>query len=94
MADPTLAEIRSAYLTNASYEEDASVAEARAFVTACRRLLVVLPSHSGNAAGDGRDMSITEISRAMKDAARWRGVNDSARAGARVTFVDFGEMDR
>lgn len=40
----TLAEIEAAYLDNVSYEEDASAPKARAFVTACKMLLLLRPS--------------------------------------------------
>lgn len=47
----TLTEIENSYLDNASYEEDASVTKAKAFVTACRMLLMKWPalvSQGGN----------------------------------------------
>ena len=40
----TLAQIKAAYADNASYEEDGSVSKARAFVTACRLLILRLPA--------------------------------------------------
>lgn len=39
----TFDEARDAYLDNADYAEAGSVSKARAFVTACRRLKVLLP---------------------------------------------------
>jgi hypothetical protein len=42
---------RDAYLENADYAETGSVAKARAFATACRRLLVLLPKKAGHGRG-------------------------------------------
>ena len=43
----TLAQIEAAYADNASYAEDNSVAKARAFVTACRLLVLKYPKSTG-----------------------------------------------
>lgn len=43
----TLAQVEASYDDNASYAEDASVAKAKAFVTACRILLRRLPAEAG-----------------------------------------------
>ncbi|HEX8911075.1 MAG TPA: hypothetical protein VF796_01865 [Humisphaera sp.] len=43
----TLAEIEAAYMDNASYAEDGSAAKARAFVTACRLLILKTPKMTG-----------------------------------------------
>lgn len=42
----TFAEMQAAYIDNASYAEDGSLAKARAFITACRCLLLKLPKRS------------------------------------------------
>ena len=43
----TLTDVQNAYVDNASYAEDASIAKAKAFVTACRILLLKLPAEAG-----------------------------------------------
>lgn len=47
----TRAQVLAAYADNASYEEDASVAKCKAFITACRFLLS--PQHLVKQAGKG-----------------------------------------
>lgn len=39
----TIDEIKASYADNASYEEDGSVTKAKAFITACRILLLRIP---------------------------------------------------
>lgn len=53
----TLAEIKAAYIDNASYAEDGDTTKARAFVTACRILLLKLPKR----ASFGRGLSDQEL---------------------------------
>jgi hypothetical protein len=89
MPTPTLQEIRDAYLANAGYEEANDITMARAFVTACRQLLIALPS---NMASDGQSAShqINEIRQAMQAAREW--INSQAQqttGNARVNHPSF-----
>lgn len=83
-------------MDNASYEEDASIAKARAFVTACRFLLMMTPAMQMQ---DGKDQlmwSVTSIREAMESARKWISANpqlDSSGSSTGVrqyTFCDFG----
>ena len=67
----TITAIEAAYLDNASYEEDASVAKAKAFVTACRFLLLKRPTES-EFAGTSRMRWTPELwQQEMKAAQAW-----------------------
>lgn len=46
----TFDEVADAYLDNADFEETSSLTKARAFVTACTRMLVLLPSSASDQA--------------------------------------------
>jgi hypothetical protein len=86
----TLAQIEAAYADNASYAEDNSVAKARAFVTACRLLLLKYPNRTGTPQAD-LETSIDLIQKEKKAAEGWLQSHDtgssSTSAGPRVTRV-------
>ena len=63
----TLAQVQDAYVDNASYAEDASVAKAKAFVTACRILLLKLPAEAGTRESHVR-LNPAEIAREIREA--------------------------
>lgn len=73
----TLAQVEAAYIDNASYAEDSSVAKAKAFITACRILLVKLPkaSNSGDA---GATYNTDLIQKQMEQAQQWVTANDTS----------------
>jgi len=50
----TLDAARTAYLANADYADDADLDKAKAFRSACRALLLLLPAESANEAHSGR----------------------------------------
>ena len=54
----TLAEIKAAYANNASYLEDNSPAKARAFITACRMLLMRLPKRISKGGSQGEEVEL------------------------------------
>ena len=87
----TLAEIQAAYIDNASYAEDGSVAKARAFITACRILLLRLPKrarHGGG--GEEIELDPESIRSELKAAQRYVSTNAGVGAGgAGVKHVDF-----
>lgn len=77
----TRAEINAAYLDNASYEEDGSVAKAKAFITACRFLLLpkVTPARSMGPDGGGQVEFNLDVVRAEMQAAQlYVAANDTS----------------
>jgi len=93
----TLVEVKAAYDDNASYEEDASVSKAKAFVTACRFLLRRLPKRSAGSAGSGEiELNSEQIERQLEEARKWVAANDTAPATSvghtrHSSFRDFRE---
>ena len=67
-------EVYDAYLDNASYLEDGSAAKARAFTTACRLLLLLLPkriSKGGRVQGEEIELDIRVILDQIGEAKRF-----------------------
>ena len=69
----TLAEIRAAIADNASYEEDASAAKARAFITAGRLYLFKVPRRAvhGGQGAEEIDLAIDVLQQQLEEARRW-----------------------
>lgn len=88
----TLAEIEAAYADNASYAEDNSVAKARAFVTACRLLVLKYPKSTGTPQAE-LTTAIDLVQAEKKAAEKWLESHDtgssSTAGGPRVTRVSF-----
>jgi len=82
---------RTAYLANADYAETSSAVKARAFVTACRKLIVLLPTESQGADSRTRmDENIRQFRAEIDEANAWLAVNDSATVtGGGVVESDF-----
>lgn len=80
----TLSEVQDAYDANADYDEDNSLSKAKAFRTACRRLLAKLPSSSLRGYMGGSQQSLQfrldEIRRALKDSEAWIAMHNSSGA--------------
>lgn len=87
----TLAEAKAEYLGNASYAENGSVTQAKAFVSACRALIVLLPARS-MAGGKSADFSIADVRAEKEKAETWIGSNNSAAGSARVRHFDFSDI--
>ena len=83
----TLTEIQNAYVDNASYAEDGSVSKAKAFITACRILLLKLPAEAGTRESHVR-LSPDLISKEMAEARAWLQANDTTSTST-VTRVSF-----
>lgn len=91
----TLAEVLAAYDDNASYEEDGSAAKAKAFVTACRLLLMKIPKRS-----EWQGVAVTEYDpeqiRQAMEAARVYALANAAPADGGgsydVIHVEFGDF--
>jgi len=86
----TLDEVKAAYIDNASYAEDSSVAKARAFITACRILLMRLPKRVSRGGGEEIELNPERIQAELRAAQQYvnanAGVGDG---GAGVRHVDF-----
>ena len=88
----TLAEIKAAYADNASYVEDNSTAKAAAFVTACRLLLLDLPTRAGQS-GATLERDMTLIRGELNAAQSWLASQGTAAVGGpRVKFASFEDL--
>jgi hypothetical protein len=80
MGMATLATAQAAYLDNADYDENASVSQAKAFRTACRQLIVLLPSNAMRGAGSNQQTAsfrIDEVRKQLEACECWLAVNDT-----------------
>lgn len=88
-AGSDLNEVLDAYAANASYDEDASVTKARAFATACRILLVRLPTAS-QIGGASVSMDVSLIRQELNRAQQWLSTRSDNTGGVRVaSFENF-----
>ena len=89
----TLAQVKAAYADNASYDEDGSVSKAKAFVTACRILLLKMPSVAEQLGHARVEQEMSEIRRQL-EAAQSYVATAAADAGGdgQVIHSDFGEF--
>jgi hypothetical protein len=87
----SLDDVRAAYADNASYQEDGSAAKCRAFMTACRLLLLHLPKRMahGGRGNEEIEMDLTVIQAEIREARQWLAVYGAAEAAARATFSSF-----
>jgi len=91
----TLDEVKAAYADNASYSEDGSAAKARAFIVACRILLIKLPErvqHGGSGTAEMVQLNLTLINQQLADARAWLAANGAFAGGARVRDLSFEEF--
>ena len=87
----TLATAQAAYLDNADYDEDASVSKAKAFRTACRQLIVLLPSTTMRGAGSNQQsigFRTDEIRKQLEAVESWLAINDTT-GNSSVIHPDF-----
>jgi hypothetical protein len=88
----TTAQVLAAYADNASYEENDSLAEGRAFVSACRMLLSPAHSFKRSASGGGKgsevELSQDLLMQQLDQARRWVAAKQEASSGG-VTHADF-----
>lgn len=88
----SLTTAQEAYLDNADYDDTASTAKAKLFRTACRQLIVLLPSSAMRGAGSNQQtvgFRIEEIRRSLEAVECWLAVNDTSDNPA-VIHPDFG----
>lgn len=94
----SLAQVRAAYEDAASYEEDASVPKARAFITAANVLMLRLSSEAAEGSERVRlDENLRQLSQAIDNARKWIASNPDASGGgagngAGVRHVDFSNF--
>ena len=90
----TLDDIKAAYADSASYAEDGSPAKARAFITACKLLLLWLPRRSaatGGGQGEEIELEPRLIAEQEAEARKWLATYSSAADGGSAKFVSFEE---
>ena len=92
----TLQTILSAYETNADYRADGDASKALAFISACTKLLVKLPSKS---AGGGSEVEIDTalVEKQLDRAETWLATHQSASdllANPQVIHPDFSDFRR
>lgn len=95
MTTPTLATVRGAYIENADYESEASPERARAFLTAARRLLVMLPASAVGKDRSQVDFETSQIREEIKACQAWIVANPSTTAQQNdpsVLHHDFSEF--
>jgi hypothetical protein len=87
---------RQAYYDNADYLESSDVAKARAFSTACRRLLMFQPSRARAGGANGNEMwiDVQSIKAELDAVTKWLRLNDTGNsfAGQAITHgssIDF-----
>jgi len=86
----SLDDVFAAYLDSASYEEDMSVPKCRAFITACRCLLLLVPKRTSHAnRAEEVEIDPEAIIEQMKAAKLWLTVNSAALSAARAAYADF-----
>jgi hypothetical protein len=72
------AEIEAAYVDNASYQEDADPVKARAFVTACRIILLIRPQRTARGNAVSLEYNLELIKEQLQEAQRWLAANPAA----------------
>jgi len=77
----------------ADFEEVASVARARSFVTAAKRYLIAAPM-SQNDQGSSITLSVAQIENMMKRALDFIATKDTSSSYARVSFLSVGSFFR
>lgn len=90
----TLAEVKAAYADNAAYDELGSVPKAKAFVTACRLLIFLLPTAAGQG-GETITLDKAGLLAEMSQAKAWLSLNDPAstqRFRGETTRVDLSRF--
>ena len=94
----TIADIEAAYLTNLSYEEDASVSKGKAFVSACRAILAIRPEEAvkggGGKSGSSLRFNVAAVQAQLEACQRWLAANDDtgSDSSGSVRHVDFANF--
>lgn len=89
----TYAQVSDAYQDNASWEEDESVSKARAFITACRFLIHLTPSHSKKGEEE-IDKEVAAYRQEMEAARAFVATAGPTAYAGGVTHASFQDMPR
>lgn len=86
----TLAEIVAAVVDNAGYQENNSLTEAKAFVTAARVYIFKFPKRQKNRLSE-TELDVKELRAELKEAQQWIQANGGdASVKRRIVHPDFG----
>lgn len=88
----TLDEIVASYADSASYAEDASAAKCRAFLTACRLLLVKRPSRVRHGGGEEIELDLALVANQLTEANRWLVANGGSEYGGGYIHPDMTDF--
>lgn len=90
----SFAEVKAAYMDNASYAEDNSVTKAAAFITACRFLTLLLPGRASK--GRQQEIEFTAnletIEKQMNAASVWLDSANAGASGSQFTYADLRDF--
>ncbi len=88
----TLDEIYASYADNASYDEDGNLSKCKAFITACRLLLIKIPAlvRSGNR--HEVQMDVSQIADELERARRWQVASSPTSGQANVIGISFADF--
>lgn len=93
MTTPDLATVRAAYIDNADYESESSLTKARLFLTAARRLVVMLPASAVGKDRSQVDFETAAIREEIKYCQAWISANPSSTSSdPQVLHPDFSEF--
>lgn len=81
---------RTAYLANADYAETGSAVKAAAFVTACRKLIVLLPTATQEGeSSSGFGGNLSQLRAEIDKAEGWLAANSTAPSVGGVVHASF-----
>lgn len=90
MAAPTIDEVTDDLLENADFEEQSSVAKARAFITAAKRYLILSPQSQSDQSSS-LTISVEQIMDLMRRAQQYVDHKAAINSGSRVRFLSAAE---
>lgn len=89
----TFDEAMAVYRDNAGYDEDGSILKCKAFVTACRHLLILIPKRVSHAnRSEEIEIAPEMILEQMKAAKVWLTSAAAGMLGGQTTFADFSDF--
>jgi|SRR6185437_3017856 len=80
----TLADCQAAYLDNCGYREQRSLTMARAFCSACRAILLLMPQSAAQGGDQTISFNIPAIRAQLDDAQGWIAMNSAGNGSERV----------
>lgn len=85
----TYSTAKAAYLDNADFDVSEDVAKCRLFITACRQLLVLLPSRSAGFQASETEFSTELLEKQLASAREWLADQDLAEEGVIHTSLEY-----